>query len=414
MTRYLCISVTFLDRLFHGKADSEEPEWPPSPFRLFQALLAGSVVGCRKNEWADAHIDAFRWLQNRKPPLIVAPKVRCGTTYTFYVPRNESDKVFKRQDRLDTKIARPHCLMNGQTLHYLWGIDENEWPSVRCHAELLSHESRHLLALGWGVDLVAGNGKLLMPNEAALLSGQRWMPREGVWLQKGTRRVPTEGSLEDLKGVHESFLESVKGGVYRLRLEPSAFRTVPYLLETAMPPRPAAAFELRKPNGDWATLRHVDAANVAAMLRKLASQSAEKDSHKFPGGWESYVKGQKTDETDSSPRFSCLPLPTTRHKHADGLIRRVLIAEPFGGGAQALWAARRFIGQDLIDDHGEILATLSDCQSVNRDVVLRAYVDRAKAWSSITPVVLPGFDDGKYEKAKRLFLKALQYCGLPL
>ena len=30
MTRQLCISITFLDSLFHGKADGDEPEWPPS------------------------------------------------------------------------------------------------------------------------------------------------------------------------------------------------------------------------------------------------------------------------------------------------------------------------------------------------------------------------------------------------
>jgi len=32
---------------------------------------------------------------------------------------------------------------------------------------------------------------------------------------------------------------------------------------------------------------------------------------------------------------------------------------------------------------------------------------------SITPVILPGFDDGKYEKAKRLLIKALEQADLP-
>ncbi|MER3462825.1 MAG: type I-U CRISPR-associated protein Cas5/Cas6, partial [Armatimonadota bacterium] len=45
MTRHLCISVTPLDDLFHGKGDDDEPEWPPSPMRLFQALVAGSRTG---------------------------------------------------------------------------------------------------------------------------------------------------------------------------------------------------------------------------------------------------------------------------------------------------------------------------------------------------------------------------------
>ena len=29
MSEYLCISVTFLDPLFHGKGDYDQPEWPP-------------------------------------------------------------------------------------------------------------------------------------------------------------------------------------------------------------------------------------------------------------------------------------------------------------------------------------------------------------------------------------------------
>jgi CRISPR-associated protein Csb2 len=68
----------------------------------------------------------------------------------------------------------------------------------------------------------------------------------------------------------------------------------------------------------------------------------------------------------------------------------------------------------LFDEHGEVLATLSDPESPSTRTIRGAYVDLAKSWSSITPVILPGFDDGKYEKAKRLFMKALQYAGLPV
>ncbi len=43
MTSYLCISVTFLDPLYHGRLNGDRTaEWPPSPLRLYQALLAGA------------------------------------------------------------------------------------------------------------------------------------------------------------------------------------------------------------------------------------------------------------------------------------------------------------------------------------------------------------------------------------
>ena len=76
MMRYLSMSVTFLDPLFHGRGDGDVPEWPPSPMRLFQAMLAASRVGCHNREWSDKHAAAFRWLERRKPPDIVAPRAR--------------------------------------------------------------------------------------------------------------------------------------------------------------------------------------------------------------------------------------------------------------------------------------------------------------------------------------------------
>jgi CRISPR-associated protein Csb2 len=413
MTRYLCISVTLLDDLYHGKADGEEPEWPPSPWRLFQAMLAGALAGRRKNGWPDARADAFRWLEQREAPLIVAPEARLATVYTFYVPNNDGDKELDRQNRLTSKIARPHRLMNGETLHYLWRIDEEELPSARPYAELLSQESRHLLALGWGIDLVAGNGKVLTADEAATLKGQRWKPWDGVWLPTGMRRVPDNGSLNDLVRCYESFLNSVQGQHYQPRAEPQVFRRIPYLLTTTVAPRPYVGFELRRTDGQWATFRHVDAIKVAAMLRHVTCEAAKDDSHKFPGGTERYVAGHTNHRNDRSPRFSYLPLPTTRHAHADGMIRRVLIAEPFGSdGAQVQWAAQRLRFRPLINDAGQEQALLYSAEDA--DTVLRSYVQSARMWSSITPVILPGFDDGKYEKAERLLIKAVQQAGLPI
>jgi CRISPR-associated protein Csb2 len=88
MARHLCISVTFLDPLFHGKGDRDEPEWPPSPMRLFQALLAGSRTGCRDREWSDMKAEAYRWLEKREePPVIITPVVRrARTACTLFVP----------------------------------------------------------------------------------------------------------------------------------------------------------------------------------------------------------------------------------------------------------------------------------------------------------------------------------------
>jgi CRISPR-associated protein Csb2 len=149
------------------------------------------------------------------------------------------------------------------------------------------------------------------------------------------------------------------------------------------------------------------------MLRHVTCEAAKNDSHEFPGGAERYVAGHANDRNDRSPRFSYLPLPTTRHAHADGMIRRALIAEPFGGGGTHVrWVAERLRYHLLINEAGYETAMLYRIEAI--DTVLHSYVQSAKMWSSITPIVLPGFDDGKYQKAERLLIKAIQQAGLPV
>jgi CRISPR-associated protein Csb2 len=46
--------------------------------------------------------------------------------------------------------------------------------------------------------------------------------------------------------------------------------------------------------------------------------------------------------------------------------------------------------------------------------VVDLYVRESDTWHSVTPVVLPGFDDGKHVKAERLFLRAVAQAGIPI
>ncbi len=423
MTRYLCISVTLLDDLFHGKRDRDEPEWPPSPMRLFQALVAGSRAGCRNADWTEAKAKAFRWLERRDPPTIVAPEARRAAAYTIFVPNNDSDKKFDRQDRLTSKLVRPYRITRGpadaavgHTLHYLWAISEDEWPEARPHAELICSAARHLFALGWGLDQAVAHGRLLKANEAAALSGRRWRP----WRTGGPglrHRVPTDGSLQDLEVTYESFVKRIDRNRFTPPQRLRQFQSVVYLSGHALPPRPFAVFEL--PEG--VAFRQEDAVAVAAMVRSLTCRCAKQDSHQFPGGPESYVAGHGPRRGDgrfvdeSWARFSYLPLPSIGHQHADGMIRRVMIAEPFGGdGSHAKWAQQVLRNQVLLDHNGNERGVLLERWRKSSNRMIDLYVGEARAWCTVTPVVLPGFDDGKRWKADRLFLQAVQQAGFPL
>ena len=61
----LLISVRFHDGRYHGHLD-----WPPSPARLFQALVAGVAQG---DMLTDEDRRAFIWLEALEPPAIARP-----------------------------------------------------------------------------------------------------------------------------------------------------------------------------------------------------------------------------------------------------------------------------------------------------------------------------------------------------
>jgi len=435
MMQNLCLSVTLLDGRFHGRGDGRGPEWPPSPWRLFQALLAGAHTGGHHPEWTDSHAKAFQWLEQRDPPLIVSPDRRELSGYTLSVPNNDMDRLAaawasRREPRTTAaelrtlKAVRPSASAPDQpmTLHYLYPLTNDEVPNPE--AETLCQAARCLHTFGWGIDAAVAYGRVLSPEETERLPGVRWRPHRGPWLGQNVRRVPKEGSLDDLTTCHGEFTRRVDGDTLRQPKRPTVFDRVAYLRDSEVPSRPFAAFLLRATQHpeNWRPFRQHDANIVAAMLRSLTCRVAQADSHEFPHGSDSYVAGHRENGQDERPRFSYLVLPSIGHPHADGMIRRVLIAEPHGGdGNHAAWAANRLRGQTLTDKEGRPVAIVQASEPLEK--VIRSYVAESRTWTSVTPVILPGYDDfralkpnqaGSATKAERLLFKAIAQAGIPV
>ena len=93
MSEHLCITVRFLDGTFHGRADRGEPEWPPSPLRLFQALVAAAAALRNEPGGLQSASPALRWLETQAPPTIIAPSGRIGEKYRTYVPDNVGESA---------------------------------------------------------------------------------------------------------------------------------------------------------------------------------------------------------------------------------------------------------------------------------------------------------------------------------
>ena len=127
---------------------------------------------------------------------------------------------------------------------------------------------------------------------------------------------------------------------------------------------------------------------------------------------EIYLAGHVNGKRPTPPRFSYLPLPTIGHDHADGMIRRLIIAEPFGGdGLRAHWAQARLEGQVMLDSDGNERGQLLELWRNSSYMMVRRYVGDGRTWSTVTPVILPGHDDGKRAKAAKLIRQSIKHAG---
>lgn len=451
--RRLCVSITLLQPRFHGRrghGDSAEPEWPPSPLRVFQAMVAAAAARWGERELLATAASAFKWLEQLSPPEIYAPPASPAAPYVLSVPNNAMDKVAAAWSRGNysnqgdanpathrtMKTIRPMRLVghdsNDYTLHYVWTLITYLDAEVNAHIQMLTAAARCVVALGWGIDAAIGDARVIDGPGARALRGERWRPTR---VASGGLRIPVGGTLDALCRRHTAFLCRVTEDGFSPVPPLSTFGTAEYCRSFEIPSRPFAAFVLRpvEGNADFASFRLERAACVAAMLRHAACEAAKADLD--PNGWRTkewslrYVAGhgpegspKRRDKDDDHPRFSYLPLPSIGHAHADGMIRRAIIAEPFGGnGRSASWASQRLSDAILIDkDKGEV-ARLESVTPSDTDfkIVFRRYApgsasEAARDWTSVTPVILPGYDDGKAAKRDKLLCDCLRHAGIEL
>jgi len=419
MSHRLRISVSFLTGRYHGE------EWPPSPARLFQALVAGATAGCRVRGWSAAE-PAMRWLERLAPPEIVAPEAELGVGYKTYVPNNDTDTLWPILARgvplrdavrgkrgewdglLTPKSVRPWLLQDGAQLHYLWDI--SGVTDADLHAKRLCSLARQLLALGWGIDVVAGLGEV----------EEDRMPPTGAWhlvpswdgTATRTLDAATEGFVDDIKRAYNAFRNRTHGPAMSTATHPTAYLPVPYRAAGEASFRQFVAFDLRDERGEWRAFRWQDAMLVAAWLRH-ATKERMSSEHR-PSDWiNSFVCGH-TEKGQQNQRLSYVPLPSIGHEHSDGHIRRALVVLPFADSGRGLPYLRRLAGDGLVSEGGATQAWLATAE---RDGVQDRYVGESRVWMSVTPVVLHGRDHnaGKFRarKVEKLLLQAFHEAGYP-
>ncbi len=440
---HLLLTVRFLDDRYHGLLDrGGPPEWPPSPFRLFQALVAG--VG-RRGELDTAVGKSLEWLQTLDPPIIIAPRSKYGQAITRFVPNNDGDKRFDRQERLTAKHTEPtlFLLEPGQKpeVHYVWDIAGK----TDCPTSDIEKAARSLTTLGWGIDMAFADSRLAGEAELQKLKGIRWYPKEGGGSFEETLRVPTyddemkECTLCDLRHCHETAMKRIEHGKPLKTVDkPKVFDRVLYTSTERPIGRPYAVFKLVAPNGeDPARYPNAKLMHIAAMTRSLAIRSCQAAGYD-PEFVSRFVRGKNEPARDDHRQISYVPLPSIGHEHADAMIRNVMLVAPIGMDQELARVIRAIDGRELIPerDEGEdsceadsvvpanYRAELQSFKPPTGKFIAKCYLGSSRVWETVTPVILDEHakkadrkneETGTIEKVSNhdeLICKALKRAGI--
>lgn len=424
MTSTLCITLRFLDPVpqFHGRGDDGDPEWPPSPMRMFQSMVAASATRWREKLFEDYARPALRWLESASP-AIVSPQVTSKSFgFRMYVPNNSGDLMTSAWARGDTettmakfrveKDVRPTHL-HGDAVHFLFPLSDGKCP----HFDVLQAGARSITHLGWGIDMVAGDARIVTQDEADKLEGERWAPAGG---SGGTPlRVPIAGTLDDLIRKHNDFLGRLSRDGFKPVPPLTKFDVVHYRRSTDPSPRPYAAFMLLQPDAEGKRSFNTQSRtkDVSGMLRHRVAEVAKATELFNDDEIREMIHGHEREPNlplrgdAADRRYQFLPLPTINSKlNRVESIRRVLVVGPPREERRIAQLQRRLAGE-LLEHNGESRAMLNVLE--RSDWVLGRYVKPSSMWTSVTPVVLPGHHKGDLAAAERMLWTAFEHAKLP-
>jgi CRISPR-associated protein Csb2 len=424
----LLLEVRLLEPRWHGGA------WPPSPARLFQALVAGAFGG----RWAGEETGgdrseaeaALRWLEALPPPRIAAPAGRPGQTVLHYVPNNSLDRKGGDPARVSeirtAKSLSPRLFDTPPTLLYAWTLPAGE-AGPQAHAATLCRLAERLHTLGRGIDPAFARAEVL--DWAAV---EQRLETSGLALYRPTPGgggiggveilCPAPGTLDSLHRRHAAHLgqySAARAGrsvVIDFRRPPKALLT-----PVAYGRRPIRRlYELRDDDGAlvaWPLTRAVALAErvrdrLAGLLSRRLPGPPDKDGRLV----ERLVIGRGAAATDMPLRPRLIPLPSVGMAHTDPSIRRLLLEVPPDCPIPAAELTHALSGLDLTEFDpetgavvgGGLLLHPAEGQGMARHY--RIPVDRVqggrppggrtadggengpppgRAWHTITPALLP-------------------------
>jgi CRISPR-associated protein Csb2 len=402
MSGVLLISVHFHDGRYHGAGD-----WPPSPARLFQALVAAAALPGLD----DTKREALKWLEELDAPIITAPAMRTGQAFSLFVPNNDLDAKggdIRRlaEIRSATKRIRPRLFETSIPFLYVWHFHGDD-----IHAKRICTISDGLYQLGRGVDMAWAMAEILDEAEAE----NRLTDYRGVVYrpsENGSSAVldcPDDDSLKSLE-------DRYKAGTQRFRRVKDG-RIVRTEFANAPKPRfrsvannsPAThlLFDIRRTADAGSPFASWPLKKAAALVLKLRDGAVAKLTQKnltkyFDAGTVNRVLvGRDATEADKALRVRIVPLPSIGHAQVDRSIRRVLVEVPpdcpiraddmvwaFSGLVTASHGINVETGETTAEDYSIEQLVSADDDSQLKHYGIGAGAISSRLWRSVTPLAL--------------------------
>lgn len=442
----LTINLNFPFGRFHGR------EFPPSPTRFFQALIAGTNRGIYEKQNEGVRNAAFEWLEKLAPPTIITCRfTESGKGTNNFVPNNDNGREPNKynqtarfpwlHEKSATKSMQAFVFHEENAIRFVWDFSDDA--ENKRNAEVICKMARLVTHLGHGQDAVFARGEIVENNvvETEKADESRIVFRPKLH-DGGEWTVPTAGALASYRRRYQRFLET--GNSHTAR---AAVRQVEYVSdETIDLSCPYALFEIQRLDADEkfydfdgrklrkcaATVRH-EANKIFYPLKKTSERDIKKADNFRNFYTEDLIlrkvlghkpsAGEERNQSVNEQHLAFLPLPHLYPPHPSGDIHRVLLAGfGFSESEEDLFndVAGNLNGAELKDiekrkpneEEGEPIARLIKIENhYDNKFFNQFYSESARVWRSVTPVVLSGFNR-RGRKPEQLLYRALNQIGI--
>lgn len=358
--------------------ESDLPDWPPQPDRVFSALIAS--WGASGSEELEAA--ALRWLEEQQPPLITASATEPRTAPLAYVPPNDpstgrsGDRAvlpsFRRRQPRRFPASRPH----NATVLYRW--------DAAAPTPVVFEALRRLAADTAYVGHSSSLTRCRFTQSEELPIGDGQMP---------TRRI-YKGRLDELRESYETFVRS-SGKVGRPQPGAPVIPKRPRRAEIAQSCFSPEWLLLERTGGEMPDIR------AAALLAKEIRDTILSGFNKC--GLGDRIPPEISGHTDDGeplrePHVAIVPLAFAGFPYADGSVLGFALVPPRKSrileNPNFQKAMRTVAAYDTRANRWELrlryfeLKLSPTIDASKRSLEPARYSQASRSWGTVTPIVL--------------------------